>query len=329
LHITRPDVVALILGRTRYRIGADAHSRLTRVRLRAGVLVVARRPIGLGGIGALARLGITHPDVVTLVEGSAEHLVGIDAAERVGTEATRLAAVRGARVPVVALRSGVARRRQPLREDPVAAPVLTVAVPGNDELPRTVGADGRPRLRPGGKGVDLEFSALRRATGAVAAREHVHSAGGRLGGSVPRDQEAPVGKASQGRIELVARGLRVRLKLIAHALPSIVEALAEHTEAGTRTLLIEAFPRDHEAAATVTAHGGIRLRGLGMRVRQELASDTGSGAVVATADDAGAGAVRPFGLPHGHEAPRGVAAQRRRTLGGCRRRGHLKLTAAR
>src|SRR5439155_9953824 len=77
---------------------ADAAPALAGVGLRAGVAVVARRPIGRGGVGAAARRGVARARHVALIEGGA--------ADRGLLADARIAGIRGARVVVVATGGG-------------------------------------------------------------------------------------------------------------------------------------------------------------------------------------------------------------------------------
>jgi len=70
---TRASNMALIAGRTRDRIAARTHTRLTRIGLCADIVVTARRSIRERRIGADTAGGITHTGSVTLIGWSADN----------------------------------------------------------------------------------------------------------------------------------------------------------------------------------------------------------------------------------------------------------------
>src|SRR5262249_58722370 len=84
--------VALVGRRAHDRVAADTGARLTGVRLRAPVAVVARGAVGLDGVRADAGRGVAGARRMALVRGGADDGVGPDA---------------GARRAGVALRAGV------------------------------------------------------------------------------------------------------------------------------------------------------------------------------------------------------------------------------
>src|SRR5439155_889897 len=86
-------LVALVLGGADDGVRAGAAAALAGVGLRAGVAVVARRPVGLGRVRAQAARRIARPCVVALILGGADD----------GVRAGAAAALAG-----VGLRAGVA-----------------------------------------------------------------------------------------------------------------------------------------------------------------------------------------------------------------------------
>src|SRR5262249_43678564 len=78
-RIASAHVVALIAGGTHDQVGAGAGAGLAGVSPGAGVAIVARRPIGLGRIGALARADVADASVVAWVAGRAHHWIGAGA----------------------------------------------------------------------------------------------------------------------------------------------------------------------------------------------------------------------------------------------------------
>src|SRR5205085_6406601 len=86
-----------------------------------------------------------------------------------------------------------------LRVDAVAAAVLEVTGPGDDERTAGVQRDRRVDLRPGRVRVDLELAALRRSGGAVPLGEDPVAAAV-LRRTLPSDDEVP------GRVHSDRRG---------------------------------------------------------------------------------------------------------------------------
>src|SRR5207249_2429141 len=74
-RVAGSGLVALVRGRTRRRATAHAGAVLARVGQRAGVAVVARAPIGLGGVRTRAGGRVAGPDVVALVSCRADDRV--------------------------------------------------------------------------------------------------------------------------------------------------------------------------------------------------------------------------------------------------------------
>ena len=74
--IARSCVVALVKCRAYNRICTRTCTRLTRIRLRAGIAVTACRAVGDIRIGTSARHGITGSSNVALVERRADHWIG-------------------------------------------------------------------------------------------------------------------------------------------------------------------------------------------------------------------------------------------------------------
>ena len=71
--------VTLVESRADHRTRADADTSRAGVHCRTEITIIARRPAGLGRIGAKARGAIAHAGVVALVEGSADDRVGAGA----------------------------------------------------------------------------------------------------------------------------------------------------------------------------------------------------------------------------------------------------------
>src|SRR5439155_325759 len=111
-RVARPRVVALVLGGADDRGRARAHSRPTDVGLRAGVAVVTRRAIGLGGVRTGAGRRVAGPRVVTLVGRGADDGVPARAHAALAGVGPRAGVAVGARADVglEGLRAGGGRR---------------------------------------------------------------------------------------------------------------------------------------------------------------------------------------------------------------------------
>src|SRR5439155_1573054 len=115
--VARARHVALVEGGAGDGVARDAATALAGVGLRAGVGVVAGRPVRRRGGGAAARLGVARARHVELVEGGAPARrssdVGVVGADvRVGAIDVRLAErATGGRGGGAAARRGVARAR--------------------------------------------------------------------------------------------------------------------------------------------------------------------------------------------------------------------------
>src|SRR5207253_1737832 len=136
--VARARHVALVEGGAGDGVAPDAAPALAGVGLRAGVGVVAGRPVRRRGVGAAARRGIARARHVALVEGGAGDGVAPDAAPTLAGVGLRAGVAVVAGRPVrrrgvgAAARRGVARARHvaPLRGSavdgvaPDAAPAL-------------------------------------------------------------------------------------------------------------------------------------------------------------------------------------------------------------
>src|SRR5437016_5506663 len=115
--VARARHVALVEGGAGDGVAPDAARALAGVGLRAGVAVVARRPVGRRGGGAAARRGVARARHVALVEGGAGDGVAPDAAPALAGVGLRADVAVVARRPVgrrgggAAARRGVARAR--------------------------------------------------------------------------------------------------------------------------------------------------------------------------------------------------------------------------
>ena len=150
-----------------------------------------------------------------------------------------------------ALRS--ARRIEAAGKDAgTAGSVLSVAVPGDDEVSVGVHPGGGQPLSARGVGVHLELDALRHSGCVEAPGEDAGTADAVLSVAGPGDDEVAGVVAIDRRLVLNTLGVRVRLKVDALGSAGGVEAAGEHAVVGSVTSVTG--PDDDELAGRGRRH---------------------------------------------------------------------------
>ena len=187
-----------------------------------------------------------------------------------------------------------------MREHAVTAAVGRLVGPGQDKPTAAQRRQARLALRDGpqASGITPGLATLRHAAGVVALEEYVVILVAHVHGIVvPRDDEAAIRRADEGRLILVAAGRAIDQKLVAHRHTVGIEAL--RIDARAAAVLSVGTPGHHEATAVQSGDGGLVLLAWGIGIDLKLAANGNAFGIVTLPVDAVAPAILRIGLPDG------------------------------